>query len=75
MISYRGWAVLIILALMALGISQSRAAPTFRRQAPTQTCAAVREFVAMVGAAEAEKVARNAGASDAQIAAAKRCLK
>jgi hypothetical protein len=33
-----------------------------------------RDVVAIVGAAEAEKMARDAGASEARIAAAKRCL-
>jgi hypothetical protein len=34
-----------------------------------------RDVVAIVGAAEAEKMARDAGASEARIAAAIRCLK
>lgn len=38
------------------------------------TCADVRAVVAIVGEVEAERAARAAGASQAQIEAAKRCL-
>lgn len=72
MINSRGWIVLAALAILTASIAQSRAAPSFRRQVD---CDAVRKVVAMIGAAEAEKIARSGGASDAQIAAAKRCLK
>ena len=39
------------------------------------TCADVRAVVAWIGEARAEEAARAAGASDMQIARAKRCLK
>lgn len=39
------------------------------------TCADVKEAVGLVGAAKAEQLARTAGATDKQIAVARRCLK
>lgn len=74
MINYRAWIVLAILALMAIGIAQSHAAVGHHSPNRT-TCKAVRDLVAMVGAAEAVNIARNAGATEAQIAEARRCLK
>lgn len=66
------------LILLALTVSAhaTETSIDIRHQSPGRTtCTVVREFVAMVGAAEAERMARAAGASDARLAAAKRCLK
>lgn len=76
----RGWSVLAILSLFAIGIAQSRAEEMKsiqpRHQSPgPSNCQVVRDFVAMVGPEQAEKLARDAGASDARIAAARRCMK
>lgn len=46
-----------------------------RHQSPGGvTCKVVRDFVAVVGPERAEKIARDGGASDARIAAARKCL-
>lgn len=79
MIPPRGWAALAILALLCFGASKSHAEGSkpiqLRHQSPgPTTCQVVREFVAMVGPAKAEQMAREAGQSDARIAAARKCL-
>lgn len=65
-------AILAALAVLAFSTSQGRAASIRHRGVD---CDAIRKVVAMVGVVEAEKLARAGGASDTQIAAAKRCLK
>lgn len=79
MIPPRGWAALAILALLCFAASKSRAEDTKpiqpRHQSPGgNTCQVVRDFVAMVGPVQAEKLARESGQSDARIAAARKCL-
>jgi hypothetical protein len=74
-IPIRGWAALAILALLCFAASKSHADPMPRHQRPgPTTCEVVRQFVAMVGAEQAEKMARDAGASEARLAEARRCL-
>lgn len=48
---------------------------TFKEWVRVATCADVRTVVAAVGVTKAEAVAKAAGASEAQIAKAKRCLR
>jgi hypothetical protein len=75
MINSRGVFVLIILALLCFAASKSHADPMPRHQRPgPTTCEVVRQFVAMVGTQQAEKLARESGQSDARIAAARKCL-
>jgi hypothetical protein len=75
MMNKRGWAALAILALLCFAASKSHADPIPRHQRPgPTTCQVVRDFVAMVGPAKAEQMAREAGQSDARIAAARKCL-
>lgn len=74
----RGWAALAILALLCFAASKSRADEqtiTLRHQrlGPVN-CQVVRDFVAMVGPAKAEQMARESGQSDTRIAAARKCL-
>jgi hypothetical protein len=75
-INSRGFVALIILALLCFAASKSHAEPILprhQRPGPT-TCQVVRDFVAMVGPVKAEQMAREAGQSDARIAAARKCL-
>jgi hypothetical protein len=79
LIPLRGWAALAILALLCFAASKSHAEDTKpiqpRHQSPgALTCKVVRDFVAIVGPEQAEKIARDGGASDARIAAARKCL-
>jgi hypothetical protein len=75
LIPFRGWAALAILALLCFAASKSHADPMPRHQRPgPTTCEVVRQFVAMVGPQQAEKLARESGQSDARIAAARKCL-
>lgn len=79
MINSRGILVLILLALLCFAAGKSRAEDTKpiqpRHQSPGgNTCQVVRDFVAMVGPLQAEKIARESGQSDARIAAARKCL-
>jgi predicted DNA-binding protein (UPF0251 family) len=47
-----------------------------RHQRPVAvSCASVREVVVSVGEAEAERLARMLGATEARLAAARRCIK
>ena len=81
MINARGLAVLLALALLAFGITQSRAAEdkppiAIRHQAPGHvTCQVIRDFVAMVGPEKAEQMAKASGQSEERIAAGRRCLR
>jgi len=75
----RGWAALAILALLCFAASKIHAdeqpiMARHQRPGPT-TCQVVRDFVAMVGPAKAEQMARDAGASEARLVAARRCMK
>ncbi len=77
MINARGFATLAIIALVSLAACRSRAEEaTQSHQRPGRiTCETVRAFVAMVGPEKAEKMAREAGASEDRLAAARRCMK
>jgi hypothetical protein len=78
MINARGWIVILFVAILCLAASRSHAGGSIvpRHQRPGRVnCIVIRDFVAMVGKDEAEKLARDAGASDARVAAAKECLK
>jgi len=76
MMNKRGWAALAILALLCFAASKSHAKPiTPRHQRPgPANCQVVRDFVALVGPVKAEQMAREAGQSDARIAAGRKCL-
>lgn len=75
----RGWAALAILALLCFAASKSHAdersiLPRHQRPGPI-TCKVVRGFVDLLGSAdEAEKFARAKGATEVQLAAARKCL-
>lgn len=81
MIGTRGCIVLAALALFAAFLSQSHAEEQkpsihLRHMSPGRpACTVVRDFVALVGPDKAEQMARDAGASDARITAARRCIK
>jgi hypothetical protein len=63
-------------AIVLLLSSPAAADITPRHQRPGRiTCAMVRDFVALMGQEQAERMARSTGASDAKIAAARRCLR
>lgn len=65
--------LIIIVAALLFGVVCS--ADARGRTKPTNTqCEQVRELVARVGRAEAERMARNNGLTEAQIRAAKTCL-
>jgi hypothetical protein len=65
-----------ILAILLLFTLPASADIIPRHQRPARiTCTVVRDFVAMVGKEEAERMARSTGASDAKIEAARRCLR
>jgi hypothetical protein len=64
----KSFAILLLLS--------SAADITPRHQRPGRiTCAMVRDFVALMGQEQAERMARSTGASDAKIQAARRCLR
>lgn len=79
MINARGLAVLVFVAVLATGLAHStEPKPSIqpRHQSPGgTTCTVVREFVTLMGEAKAEQMAREAGASEARLAAARKCLK
>jgi hypothetical protein len=64
-------AAVLLLAMIVPAFSADRSID-FR---PVTTCADVRQVVAIHGQQETERQARAAGASEARIAWAKRCLK
>jgi hypothetical protein len=74
----RSWSALAILALLcAASKSHAEDAKPIqpRHQSPgAENCKVVRDFVAMVGTVKAEQMAREAGASEGRLAAARRCL-
>jgi hypothetical protein len=65
---------LAILLLLTLPAVAQTTTPRHARPGRI-TCTVVRDFVAMVGKEEAERMARSTGASDAKIEAARRCLR
>ena len=72
----RGFVLTLLLALSAQANAAETKSIDLRQHIHGRTtCAVVREVVAMIGAAETERMAREAGASEARIASAKRCLK
>ncbi len=81
MIPLRAWIIPFLAAviLIAAGIkARADDSPPInvRHQRPGKiTCKIIRDFVAVVGEVEAEKMARASGASDARIEAARKCLK
>lgn len=64
---------LAILLLLTLPVV-AQTTPRHARPARV-TCTVVRDFVALVGKEEAERMARSTGASDAKIEAARRCVR
>jgi hypothetical protein len=79
MINIRGCTALACFALLATGLAHStepKRSIQPRHQSPGgTTCTVVREFVTLMGEAKAEAMAREAGASEARLAAARKCLK
>ena len=67
---------MVLLAFTVSAHAAEKPSIDIRHQAPGRAaCMVVREFVEMVGVAEAERMAREAGASEPRLAAARRCLK
>jgi hypothetical protein len=66
---------LIVLGVVLLGLSSNAMAGELSGLMHRLSCTAVRYYVALYSATAAEQYARGQGASDADIEAARRCIK